>query len=727
MRRSCHPHQPARTRRIHRDSRDSFRPLVAALAAWLGALAPAPTIAATLLSDYSETLFASGIANAVAMEFAPDGRLFVCQQAGALRVIENGVLLPDAFVTLNVDYHGEPGSERGLLGIAFDPDFAANQWLYVYYTTNSSPAHNQVSRFTANGNFAVPGSEVVLLELDNQTGDNHNGGAIHFGADGKLYIGVGENGNRDNAQTLTNLLGKVLRINSDGSIPADNPFYNSATGRNRAIWALGFRNPFTFAVQPGIGRMFVNDVGENTWEEINELARGANYGWSNCEGACGRPNSNFRDPVFFYSHGSGATRGESIAGGAFYNPATNQFPASEVGAYFFADFINGWIRKLDPNNGSQVTTFATGIRFPVDLKVGADGRLYYLSRGSGSVMAIYLSNPLARWAGSYNGLFYETNGGVRHGASGFFSLALRPDGSYSARLQQGTRKQSFTGQFDLEGNSTNSVKRSGTNNVTVELALDLQGAEQITGRITDGSWEAALIADRATFNAKSAPATNYASSYTLLIPGSTNTPAQPAGDGAGSFKVDAGGNVKFAGVLADGSAMAQKVPLSKNGTWPFYVSLYRGRGSMLGWIAITNSVQPDLGGLVSWSRPAGPSPKVHTNGFALDSMLVGSSYRAPGTNSIFGLANAIVVFSGGNISENFTNDVTLAPNARVTYGGTNKLKLTLTQKTGQFTGSVTPPGTRKAVPFKGAILQKQGYGGGFFLGTNQSGRVYFSP
>jgi len=213
----------------------------------------------------------------------------------------------------------------------------------------------------------------------------------------------------------------------------------------------------------------------------------------------------------------------------------------------------------------------------------------------------------------------------------------------------------------------------------------------------------------------------------MLIPGSTNTPAEPAGDGAGSFKIDTGGNVKFAGVLADGSAMAQKVPLSKNGTWPFYVSLYRGRGSMLGWIAITNSVQPDLGGPVSWSRPAGPRPKVHTNGFALDSMLVGSFYRAPGTNTIFGLTNAVVTFSDGNLGEGFTNSVNLAASAKVTYAGTNKLKLTLTHKTGQFTGSVTPPGMRKAVPFKGAILQKQGYGGGFFLGTNQSGRVYFSP
>ena len=708
---------------MHHISRAHRAPLAAALAAWLGTLVPASTPAALLLADYSETVYASGVSKAVAMEFAPDGRLFVCEQSGRLRVIENGVLRPEAFVTLDVDdFH-----ERGLLGIAFDPGFATNQHLYVYYTAKAPSLHNRVSRFTADGNLVVPGSETSILELDSLTNDNHNGGAIHFGADGKLYIGVGENGNRDNAQTLTNLLGKVLRINSDGSIPADNPFYNTATGRNRAIWALGFRNPFTFAVQPGTGRIFINDVGHDFREEIDELARGANYGWPDCEGACSRPNSKFRDPVFFYQHGTGTAKGGCVTGGAFYNPPTNQFPASEAGAYFFADFINGWIRKLDPNNGNRVTTFATGVSYPVDLNVGADGRLYYLSRGSGSVMAIHLSNPLAHWAGSYNGLFCETNGGVRHGASGFFSLTLRHDGNYSARLQQGTRKYSFTGKFDFKGNATNSVGRTGTNSVTVELALDLWGAEQITGRITDGSWEAALIADRATFNAKTGPATNYANSYTVLIPGSTNTPAEPAGDGAGSFKVDAGGNVKFTGVLADGSPMAQKVPLSRNGAWPFYVSFYGGRGSLLGWLMITNSAQPDLGGLVSWFRPAGPSPKVHTNGFALDSMLVGSSYRAPGTNTIFGLANAVITFSDGNLGESITNAVNLTASARVTDTGTNKLKLTLTQKTGQFTGSVTPPGMRKAVPFKGVVLQKQGYAGGHFLGTNQSGRVYFGP
>ena len=311
------------------------------------------------------------------MAFAPDGRLFVCQQGGQLRVIKNGLLLSTPFVSLTVDSSGE----RGLLGIAFDPNFATNNYVYLYYTVATSPIHNRVTRFTATGDAAAPGSEVVILELNNlSSATNHNGGAIHFGPDGKLYIAVGENANGANSQTLSNLLGKMLRINADGTIPTDNPFFNTATGNNRAIWALGLRNPFTFAFQPGTGRMFINDVGESTYEEINDGIAGSNYGWPITEGPTSNPA--FRGPIYFYGHGTSNTTGCAIVGGTFYNPPVPQFPSSYTGKYFFADLCNGWIRVFDPATGTA-TAFATGISGPVDLHVGPDGALYYLALGSG--------------------------------------------------------------------------------------------------------------------------------------------------------------------------------------------------------------------------------------------------------------------------------------------------------------------------------------------------------
>jgi glucose/arabinose dehydrogenase len=355
--------------------RQACRALVAA-----ALCAAAPAWAATLPTGFTERLIASGLASPTAMQFAPDGRLFICEQGGRLRVVRDGVLLPTPFETLTVNSNGE----RGLLGVAFDPAFVVNQYVYVYYTATTPTVHNRISRFTANGDVAMANSEVILLELDNlSSATNHNGGALAFGPDGKLYAAVGENANGANAQVLTNLLGKMLRLNADGSMPSDNPFFSTATGRNRAIWALGLRNPFTFAFNAANGAMFINDVGQGTWEEIDAGAPGANYGWPETEGATSDPR--FVTPRYSYNHSGGAC---AITGGAFYSPLNAQYPAEYVGDYFFADYCAGWIRKLDFSAGNVVTNFASGIPSPVDLKVTDDGSLYYLARGSGATSGV---------------------------------------------------------------------------------------------------------------------------------------------------------------------------------------------------------------------------------------------------------------------------------------------------------------------------------------------------
>jgi len=336
-----------------------------------------------LPSNFTQVVYASGFNSATSMAFAPDGRLFVTQQGGLVRVVPagGGSILSPAFVTLNVNNSGE----RGILGIAFHPNFVSNHYVYIYYTPDVSPLRNRLSRFTANGNVAEAGSEEILVEFDNlSSATNHNGGAIHFGADGKLYVAIGDNANSANAQSLTTRHGKILRYNPNGSIPTDNPFYATTSGANQAIWALGLRNPYTFDVQSGTGMIFINDVGQNMWEEINEGAAGANYGWPSTEGDFNQASfPNFTRPRYAYNHDNGEC---AITGGAFYNPQTPVYPAAYIGDYFFTDYCGGWIKRYDPTTG-QVNNFGSALAASliVDLEIGADGKLYAMSRGNGNV------------------------------------------------------------------------------------------------------------------------------------------------------------------------------------------------------------------------------------------------------------------------------------------------------------------------------------------------------
>jgi glucose/arabinose dehydrogenase len=339
---------------------------------------------AGLPEGFVEAPVAVGLTRPIAMAIAPDGRIFVAEQNGAIRVVKDDALLPRPFAKLDTNAI----SESGLIGIALDPDFATNGYIYVQYTTSpfdGAALHNRISRFQASGDVVVPGSEKVLFELDNHTASYHMGGAVHFGGDGKLYFTTGDNGTREQVQSFSNSFGKIFRINSDGSIPTDNPFYNQASGKYRAIWAIGFRNPYTFAVQPGTGRIFVNDVGRHAYEEINDIVKGANYGWPATEGPTN--NTAYKSPLFAYGHDSEVlTGGAAVSGGAFYNPPVQQFADKYRGDYFFADYGTGDIYALDIATRSA-SVFADGIPWttqPIDLAVDSEGSLYYLMLGDGN-------------------------------------------------------------------------------------------------------------------------------------------------------------------------------------------------------------------------------------------------------------------------------------------------------------------------------------------------------
>jgi putative heme-binding domain-containing protein len=327
-----------------------------------------------LSPGFQVSIVATGLTGCTALETTNDGRILICEQTGTLRVVKAGKLLPQPALTLPVTAYWE----RGLIGVTVDPDFPRSPFVYVCYVAAQPYPHHRVSRFVMRGDIADPASEELLLEGDDQTKlggkipAGHQAGALHFGNDGKLYIGIGEQTAGQPSQELNTLLGKLLRINADGSIPADNPFIGQTQGKYRAIWARGLRNPFTFAIRRTTGEIFVNDIGQDRYEEINRIVAGGNYGWPLNEGPVDDPR--FQGPIHHYPRAS-------VCGGDFI-PDDAAWPASYRGKYFFAEFIHGWIKTLDISDPTQVQTFASGLRNPVDLRFAPDGSLYVLLRNA---------------------------------------------------------------------------------------------------------------------------------------------------------------------------------------------------------------------------------------------------------------------------------------------------------------------------------------------------------
>ena len=290
-----------------------------------------------------------------------DSRLFVAERAGRIRVIENGVLLPAPFLDI-VDRVSIAFAEQGLLGLAFDPAYASNGRFVVNYIDLNGDTRISAFRVSADPNVADPDSEELILFVD-QPFDNHNGGQLVFGPSGHLYLGLGDGGSggdpADNGQNVGTLLGKLLRIDLDGgvpyAIPADNPFVSMASARGE-VWSYGLRNPWRFSFDRATGDLYVGDVGEDSFEEINVspashgAGRGVNYGWDVMEGLeCFEPSSGCDQtglelPVLTYGHGDGC----SVTGGYVYRGGA--IPDLS-GTYFYADYCGGWVRSFRFVNG----------------------------------------------------------------------------------------------------------------------------------------------------------------------------------------------------------------------------------------------------------------------------------------------------------------------------------------------------------------------------------------
>jgi len=434
--------------------------------------------------------------------------------------------------------------------------------------------------------------------------------------------------------------------------------------------------------------------------------------------------------------GTNVMRVRSVdAFGNFSKTNTRQF--FQVVTSAFSLTINGTGTVSGPTNG-QVLEIGRGYKLTATAGTGflfsnwtgtASGwlpTLGFLMQSNTAIQAYFVPNPYLRVKGSYNGLLHEPSQ-VRHGTSGDFKLSISTSGKYSASVRLAGRRYSTSGKLNLEGMATNTILRTGTNSLRVQWSVDLHGLDQVTGSVSDGQWLADLLGDRAIFNTYTNPAP-LAARYTLVLPGSPGIDS-PEGDGWGTLSITKSGLGTLSGALAEGARLTRSVSISKNGAWPLYTPLYyysySYRGSLLGWIQFdTNAPSDDLRGLVDWSKPALPTARFYPAGFTNQMTLTGSRYVAPATstNRVLGLTNGIVVLSGGNLSQVWSNDVVFGA-TRVTNASPNKLSVSLSLSSGRFTGSLLDTGTLRTVSFSGALLQKSTNGSGCLLGTNQAGRV----
>lgn len=346
----------------------------------VGVLFSATSVFAAPPANFSRSLIVgSGLEGPSGFEIAPDGRIFVLERTGAVKIFKNGAILAEPFIELPSIASGD----RGLIGIAFDPDFNTNHNVYFYYT--GLDKLNYLVRVDASEDVATE-TPLVLFQTTFPSELLHVGGSIRFGNDGMVYFAIGDNGNPTLAQQLDNPHGKIHRINKDGSIPADNPFVNTP-GALPSIWAYGMRNPWRFQFDSLTGNLYGGDVGDYTWEEVNKIEKGKNYGWPLVEGFCS--DCPYENPIYAYNHDGMSS---SVTGGPVYR--AEMFPEEYRGNLFFSDYARGFIRRIvldAQGQAAAVHDFDTQAGAVVDLKIAPDGSLYYLTYYPGHIYRISYS------------------------------------------------------------------------------------------------------------------------------------------------------------------------------------------------------------------------------------------------------------------------------------------------------------------------------------------------
>jgi glucose/arabinose dehydrogenase/PKD repeat protein len=351
-------------------------------------LSAAVTVNVANTNQFQNEVLATGFNLPISIEFMPDGRMLVAELKGVIKVMSPPYIEASPTPFLQIANIANTGVQQGIFDVALDPNFSSNHYYYVFYTANS-PNRDRLSRFTADASLTgtVAGSELILYEDPQTASDEHHGGAVFFDNAGKLFFTTGEHFQGTVSQQLNNRRGKLHRINSDGTVPTDNPFYDGTGSNIDSIWALGLRNPFRASYDSVTDRIYIGDVGGNDHstakEEINLGARGANYGWPDYEGNCPAPCTS---PIYSYTHNG---RDASITAGFVYRGS--QYPSNFQGSFFYADYGQNWIKRLtfdasgkvtgsvdfEPANGAADGPYGD----IVYLAEGPDGALYYVDLG----------------------------------------------------------------------------------------------------------------------------------------------------------------------------------------------------------------------------------------------------------------------------------------------------------------------------------------------------------
>jgi glucose/arabinose dehydrogenase len=329
----------------------------------------------------TKKLSGDNINEATALAHAPDGRIFIAERSGSVKVFQNGTVTTVHSVATTT------ANEQGLLGITLHPQFATNGWFYIFYTNQASTIH-YLDRVTVNAANQVTAT-TRIMEFDPIINGFHNGGAILFKGQ-YLYVAIGESNSAAEATKLDTYRGKILRLLDDGQPAPGNPYYNvaNASRQRRSIWAIGMRNPWKMALDPTSGKIYVVNVGGN-YEEIDDVtapdaAKNYNYGWDG-RGQSGpeQPDSTIK-AAFAYPHDGW---GCAITSGVFFNPTNTRYPAQYKNRFYFSDWCADWFKSISPDNPSAgATDFATkGFNHVLGTSVGLDGNIYYVyydSKGS---------------------------------------------------------------------------------------------------------------------------------------------------------------------------------------------------------------------------------------------------------------------------------------------------------------------------------------------------------